>query len=480
MCTSRILEMQLTARSVERYAQLKWRARETSSRVRGETMAAIRWARAVLALLVVCTLVAACGSTESPSDDTSGKASGGGGAGEKVELKMLFNNSGQPAMEETIKAFHAANPNITINAQFVDGGALAQSLLPQLQAGNAPDLLQTQPGSSPVSPIVLGDAGKLADLSGEAWAKNIWEPADKWVRGSSDNKVYGYLTSVGPHGIAYNPELFAKAGVSIPKTFPELLAACKTLKAKGITPMTNGFAGSVTTGIVLGQILLAEYVYNVAPDFDAQRAAKQTTFAKSKEWRNAFQVVADLKSNACFDKNAGADTIDSATKAFGNAKAAMSILAFPQLGAFKAVAPDLKYEVFNFPTADGQNQVVSAAISQALSISATSKHLPEAKKFIAFLNEPEQSASFAGAGGGISATDAAEGKLPEYAAPMADVFGQGKVILSTHDWPNPTLLVGQSGVAGSIVGIMTGQVSVDKALANLDFLWDNPKATAAQ
>jgi raffinose/stachyose/melibiose transport system substrate-binding protein len=439
-------------------------------------MAAIRWARAVLVPFAVCVFVAACGGSDSSNSDKASTSSSGGGG--KVTIKMIFNNSGQPAMETSIKAFQAANPNITINAQFVDGGSLAQALLPQIQAGNAPDLLQTQPGPNPVSPTVLGDAGKLLDLSGEGWAQNIWKPADRWVRGT-DKKVYGFLTSVGPHGIAYNPDLFSKAGVSIPKTFPELLATCKTLKDKGITPMVNGFAGSVTTGIVLGQILLAEYVYNVAPDFDAQRTAKQTTFANSKEWRSVFQTVADLKSNACFGKNAGAETIDSANQAFGNGKAAMSVLAFPQLGAFKAINPNLKYEVFNFPTADGQNQVVSAAISQALSISANSKHPAEAKKFLDFLAQPDQANAFADAGGGVSATDSADGKLPEYAAPMADVFSQGKVLLSTHDWPNPTLLVGQSGVAGSIVGIMTGQVTVDKALKNLDYLWDNPKATTA-
>ncbi len=48
-----------------------------------------------------------------------------------------------------------------------------------------------------------------------------------------------YLVPFGYHyaGMFYNPKVMAEAGIAeMPKTWDELLAACTTLKAKGIDP----------------------------------------------------------------------------------------------------------------------------------------------------------------------------------------------------------------------------------------------------
>ena len=58
-----------------------------------------------------------------------------------------------------------------------------------------------------------------------------------------DGKIYGQPVNMEGYGFAYNKKLFEKAGITeLPKTFSELEAAAKKLKAAGITPFSVGYA----------------------------------------------------------------------------------------------------------------------------------------------------------------------------------------------------------------------------------------------
>jgi raffinose/stachyose/melibiose transport system substrate-binding protein len=420
---------------------------------------------------VVVLFVSGCGG----GDDGSTNAATGQ---EKVTLSLLYNNHSQKAMETTIAEFEKANPNIKIRAEFIDGGALIERMLPQLQAGHPPDLFQTQPGNfTPISPWALAKAGHLLDLSNEEWTSNRHEPTAKWSE--YEGKTYARPVVLGPHGVAYNKKLFSELGLQIPTTFDELLAMCPKITAAGKTPISNGFAASLTSGIVMGQLLSANFVYGVEPDFDDKRTANQVTFAQSKPWQDLVNGVKRMKDDKCFGKAPQGTTIDAAFSAFAREKAAMTILSFSQIGGVTAVNPALDYGVFAFPAVQAEDTVVSAVNSQALSASAKTKHPEAARAFIAYIAREESAKRFAEEGGGVAITDAAAGKLPEFASAMEEKFAAGKVIDGNHVWPNPVLLVGESGLAGGITAIMTGQKTPEQVLEDLDYLWENPKATAA-
>ena len=59
-----------------------------------------------------------------------------------------------------------------------------------------------------------------------------------------DGKIYGVPIALSQVGFFYNKELFAKAGVDGDhiKTWDDLLAAVKKLKAAGVTPIVVGGA----------------------------------------------------------------------------------------------------------------------------------------------------------------------------------------------------------------------------------------------
>jgi raffinose/stachyose/melibiose transport system substrate-binding protein len=54
-------------------------------------------------------------------------------------------------------------------------------------------------------------------------------------------------------------------------------------------------------------------------------------------------------------------------------------------------------------------------------------------------------------------------------APLAPLFKAGRVMLSpTVSWPNPSLT---DQISADIVGLFTGQKTVDQALADVDAKW---------
>jgi raffinose/stachyose/melibiose transport system substrate-binding protein len=431
---------------------------------------ASRWGRLIACGAMLSAVLSACGGGSSPASSATNAPN--------VDLSMVFNNSSTVQMNSVIKDFQTQYPNITIHAQYVDGASIFQTLLPSIQAGNAPDLFQTQPGS-PASPDTLGAAGKLLDLTSESWTKSLNPTVKPFL--SSGSKVYGLPVLVGPHGVAYNKDLFTKLGLTIPTTFSQLLAMCPTITAAGKIPMANAFAGTLVTGIVMGQMLEAEFVYNKQPKFDAMRKAGQVMFVTSPEWRNLFNAVVSLKGAGCFGKTPQGITLTDSFNQFAKGDAVMSILAWAQMGQALQINSSLPYAFFNLPAAQASDTSASAAVSVVLAVSAKTAHPAEAKKFIDFLASPTGAADYVGTGGGgLTESDIATAKVPAFASAMQPSIKAGKLIVSLHAYPNPTFQIGPSGVAGSITGLITGQATVDSALKSLDYLWDHPSATTSQ
>ena len=55
-----------------------------------------------------------------------------------------------------------------------------------------------------------------------------------------DSKIYGVPIDLDAKFFVYNTKIFADNGISVPQSMSDLLAACDTLKAKGIAPIAFG------------------------------------------------------------------------------------------------------------------------------------------------------------------------------------------------------------------------------------------------
>ncbi len=107
-----------------------------------------------------------------------------------------------------------------------------QSLLTKVAAGDKPDLAAWQPTSSELAP--LQPSKNLLPMTGAPWLSKI-DPSIRDVTGFDGKTRYGALiTSPSLMGVYYNKQVFAKYGItSVPKTYDEMVADAKKIKAGG-------------------------------------------------------------------------------------------------------------------------------------------------------------------------------------------------------------------------------------------------------
>lgn len=254
--------------------------------------------------------------------------SAGGGEQVTLTLAVQAGAGNQAAYEKAIADFEAEEPDITIEPEFV-GGDWSTLITTQLRGGNAPDLIDLVPGSSvPHSVLAMAKAGFLEDLAGEGWVGELAEGTRPLV--SEDDAVYAWPSVVQVSGLFVNEEALSEAGVDVPTTTDELLAACQDLAEAGLTPISwNGMPvtrnGSQATTI-------SSVTGAADPGVIEAIASGEKTFEDSREWLAAFGLIRSLSEGGCFGDGAAVATDEAANADVLGGDAAMSISNSQQAG----------------------------------------------------------------------------------------------------------------------------------------------------
>ena len=132
------------------------------------------------------------------------------------------------------EAFHAANPDITIeNILNPDSEESRQENPGRLRR-------RRLPGHHPRRERDMWDAGYLLDLTPYLDADPAWKALlDPNVLGTTttDGKIWALSGEVSPLPTIWNTRILEEAGVTaVPATWDELLAACEAIKAAGKLP----------------------------------------------------------------------------------------------------------------------------------------------------------------------------------------------------------------------------------------------------
>ena len=233
-------------------------------------MRKLRW----LAILMAFALVAAaCGdggdaettTTAAATDGSTTTAGDGDGettttadAGLEGTLKVLLHQN--PPLVEYMEGFNQrfqdANPGVEIEMEIVSADDQATAIQTRLTAGEV-DVIDFCPApcsafSNAIQPYMSGanpplwqqliDAGLVADLTDEAFVAN-YDPTAIQDAGSYNGRVYALPAGrVSYSGMFVNNDLLASAGVSLPTTWSELVAACEAITSGGNECMTLGGA----------------------------------------------------------------------------------------------------------------------------------------------------------------------------------------------------------------------------------------------
>lgn len=180
-----------------------------------------RAAAAALALAVL----AACGSA--PGD--AGSAEGQG----PVRLTVWFmKDSLSDALVERFRAdYERTHPGVTLDIQIQEWNGIGQKVTSALASNDAPDVIEvgnTQVAEYAASGGVKDLTDQVADLGGTDWLPGLAEP------GRIDGRQYGVPWYAANRVVIYNKDLFAKAGVTPPKTRDEWLDVTAKLNKGGV------------------------------------------------------------------------------------------------------------------------------------------------------------------------------------------------------------------------------------------------------
>jgi N-acetylglucosamine transport system substrate-binding protein len=168
------------------------------------------------------------------------------GVKEDAPLEVVIFNGGFG--EEYAKSHEAMYAEKYPKAQIKHSATqeISKTLQPRFVDGNPPDMVNNS-GSGQIDFNSLVSQGALADLAPLLDAPSLDDPKKKvrdtllpgaLLPGTYDGKTMVINYAYTAYGIWYSGKLFADKGWQYPKTWDEMIALCKTIKAAGIAPWT--------------------------------------------------------------------------------------------------------------------------------------------------------------------------------------------------------------------------------------------------
>jgi raffinose/stachyose/melibiose transport system substrate-binding protein len=330
--------------------------------------------------------LAACGGSSS-----GGGSSGGGGGGKLNAWWWGDPENMQGWLETSIKTFKTTPGGADVSVAMQQTETLNSAFAAAAAAKHGPDIA-AQWATQPVLARVWVDAVHPLDdvVAADELAHWVFRQENQY-----GGKTWAAPVYIIGQPFCYNKKLFTQAGLDPekpPATWDELLSACKTLKAKGITPLSIG--NKDTFGGRWAWSFLAMQTLDSPEDLKAPLLG-QASFGDEKYsmWAERWKELIDAgyynDDAMSLDSQGGADV-------FKAGKAAMSwsvennVVDWGATLGDENVAP-LPY----FPTfADGTlAKAYTATQSTSYFVTAWTKDPKVCAAFLQFLHEPAQQKS---------------------------------------------------------------------------------------
>jgi ABC-type glycerol-3-phosphate transport system substrate-binding protein len=308
-------------------------------------------ARAAGALLLGALMLGAVGSALGTSRHA--QASG------TVSIVAKWTADEQKSFEAVLAPFKKKNPKVKIKFTGV-GDNITQVLSTAVAGGHPPDI-----GEIP-QPGLMTQFAKRGVLKPIAFAKPIiareYQPV--WLQlGTVNGKLYGFFfKGANKSTVWYNVKSFKDAGVTPPKTWPDLLKVAKTIKASGATAYSIG----ASDGWTLTDLFENIYLRTAGPTkYDA--LSNHTLKWTDQSVKDALKLMADIFSdtgNIAGGKDGALQTDfpTSVSNVFSSSPKAAMVMEgdfVPGVVASKnPLKPITGYNQFAFPSINGSKPAV--------------------------------------------------------------------------------------------------------------------------
>jgi len=290
-----------------------------------------------------------------------------------------FGSASDPAnqgLAKWVDQWNKENPNKPVQIRFFpfDEYMNGTLLTTAFASGSGPDIFWASRGTF----LQYAKGGVLADISElltPAAKQDFSQPSIDAI--TVDGKQYAMPFEQEPVALLYNTDLLQKAGIQVPKTWDDLLAACEKLKTAHLIPIVIEPQPGAYQNFTW-----YPFLWQTGSDVTDAEMTKATF--DSPGTAKALDLWRTLIQKGYAPRTATDITANVVTTPFGSGQAAMEVVGMWAIQQLQSQAPKIKFDFAPLPTPDGSNPItVYGGWSQA--ISANSKNLELAKEFTAWM-----------------------------------------------------------------------------------------------
>ena len=368
-----------------------------------------------------------------------------------------------PVWEAAKAAYEAENEGWTVEFIQQDDDLYSTVGLPTLLNGkNSPDAYFEWSGARLDQRVAEGYA---ADISSDVESSGL---KDLFTEGAFAGYDSNGALSMIPRArdvtnvLWYNVDMFTKYGVTPPKTWDELNAACAKFKAAKINCFVQGNKDLWTVGNwgghiisrVTGEALYAETLQKSKP-------------MNSPEFVKGLTVLADLAKNGYVNESVNSIADNEAASQFFQGKAAFHPIGSWLIGTQQGEAPDFKMDFINLPAiSDGagdQNSIMAVYTGYIVNAKSTKK--TEVMNFFKVLYNAENAKQIADAGTLLLVKSLATGTLDPLTEKINALLNGATVVVAPPDtgFELPVADALNAAQAEAIGGKSTPQAALDAA-----------------
>lgn len=306
----------------------------------------------VAVAVTLSTLMVACASGERSDPESPDKIEG--------SLRFWYVPT-DPSVAEWWESFAAdfesANPGVSVEITENTVDNYQAKTLSAFAAGDEPDIIAMDTGEYLQKFVRAGDIGDLDGLVD----LDQFNPAAVEVLREENGRLNGVPEYTFIISMWRNTDLFKDVDVAVPQTWEDLLAACRTFNAEGITPISFGDGGQDqwTAGHIYSALL---YQYGgVDADVDATYGAGGANWSDDP-YVAAAQRMVELVDADCFPRGFTGLNYSQMSALFQQGKAAMIFTG----SWFGAEVGGADFGVDVVPMPDGQGAANSTAGGQGV------------------------------------------------------------------------------------------------------------------
>ncbi len=353
-------------------------------------------------IMLILILTISCGE----KNNTSGKD-----GSKEIVLRFLWwgSDSRHKATLDAIKLFEEKNPGIKIKAEYGGTDGYFQKLSTQLTGNTAPDIMQ-------VDYIWLFNFSKSGDGFYDInQLKDEFNLANYSEEDLSYTTINGKLNAipVGMNGRAFffNKSLYERAGIEIPKTFDELLAADKILKQKmGPNVKSLDIVTSDSGAMFFVEYYVEQKYGKPLINTDNKVGVTKEELAEAFKF---YKILADSGAVISAKDRAGAGNYpDDQNPLWINGELGGVLNWNTMIGAYGDMLKKGDTMVAgDFLTGIGDHKSAYLKVNMTLAINKNTKHPKEAAKFLNFLLSDPEAAKILGTVRGIPLNKSAYAEL---------------------------------------------------------------------